>query len=277
VLPTPPKTGPLPDLQLSPDGARLASSGVRGINSDIWIYTFATAQLDPFTVGGVNTSPAWSPDGGRLAYCVENPTQAAASIVQERSVVWRPLDRLRPAERIAGGAVCPRSWTDDGKTVVLGGGWTLTPPDTISQRVPGGADAELATAVSPDGRWLAYAATRDGTTDVWVRGFRSGSGPWQVSHGGGFDPVWNRDGRSLFFRTDSTIMVATAMVAGEAFQPGPPGRVAAVRSSVSAVEAQSFDVFPGGQRLVVFESGTGASVEHLILETNIAGRARKVP
>jgi len=66
-------------------------------------------------------------------------------------------------------------------------------------------------------------------------------------------------------------------VAGEAFQPGPPARVAGVGSSVSAVEGQSFDVFPDGQRLVVFESGTGASVEHLILETNLAGRARKAP
>ncbi len=277
VLPAPPETRPLPDLHLSPDGARLASSGVRGINSDIWIYTFATTQLDPFTVGGINSYPAWSPDGSRLAYCVENPTQSATSIAQDRNVVWRPLDRLRPAERIAGVVPCPRSWTDDGKTVVLDGGWTLTPPDTIPQRVPGGADGEFATAVSPDGRWLAYAVTRDGTTDVWVRGFRTGSGPWQVSHGGGFDPVWNRDGRSLFFRTDSTIMVAKAAVAGEAFQPGPPERVAAVRSSVSAIEAQSFDVFPDGQRLVVFESGTGASVEHLILETNIARRARKAP
>ena len=268
VLPAPPETRVFPDLRLSPDGSRLAFSGIRGITQEIWLYTFATSQLDPFTVGGINLFPTWSPDGTRLAYCTQTPTD---------QVVSRPIDRQRPAERMGPGGQCPRSWTADGNTLVLEGGWTLTPPDTIPRRVPGGADGEFAPAVSPDGRWLAYAATRDATTDVWVRGFRNGSGPWQVSHGGGFDPVWTRDGRSLFFRTDSTIMVAAAVVAGAAFQPGPPQRVAAVRSSVSAVEGQSFDVFPDGQRLVVFESGTGASVEHLILETNIAGRARKPP
>ncbi len=268
VLPPPPETLVFPDLHLSPDGSRLAFSGIRGITQDIWLYTFATSQLDPFTVGGINMSPSWSPNGTQLAYCIQIPTD---------QVVSRPVDRQRPAERIGSGNACPRSWTADGKTVVLDGSWTLTPPDTIPRRVPGGADGEFAPAVSPDGRWLAYAATRDGTADVWVRGFRTGSGPWQVSHGGGFDPVWTRDGRSLFFRTDSTIMVATAVVAGAAFQPGPPARIAAVGSSVGAIYGRSFDVFPDGQRLVVFESGTGASVEHLILETNIAGRARKAP
>ncbi len=262
------ETRVLPDLHLSPDGSRLAFSGIRGITEDIWLYTFATSQLDPFTVGGINMYPTWSPDGARLAYCIYPSTG---------QVVSRPIDRQRPAERLGPGDQCPPSWTADGTTLVLKGGWTLTPPDTIPRRVPGGADGDFGPSVSPDGRWLAYAATRDGTTDVWVRGFRTGSGPWQVSHGGGFDPVWNSDGRSLFFRTDSAIMVATAAVAGAAFQPGPPARVADVSSAVSAVQGRSFDVFPGGQRLVVFESGTGASVEHLILETNIAGRARKAP
>jgi serine/threonine-protein kinase len=270
VLPAPPETRVFPDLHLSPDGSRLAFSGVRGITQDLWLYNFGTSQIDAFTNGGINERPVWGPDGTRLAYCAQTPTVQAVS---------RPLDRLRPAERIASGDGCPRSWAVDAKTLVLEAKnrlWTLMPPDTIPRRVPGGADGEFAPAVSPDGRWLAYAATREGATDVWVRGFHTGSGPWQVSHGGGFDPVWSRDGRSLFFRTDSTIMAA-AVAAGEAPQPGPAQRVAAVGSSVGAIYGQSFDLFPDGQRLVVFESGIGASVEYLILETNIAGRVRKAP
>jgi len=51
--------------------------------------------------------------------------------------------------------------------------------------------------------------------------------------------------------------------------------VMAASSSVSAIYGQSFDVFPDGERVVLFESGNGASVEHLILVTNLLGQARK--
>jgi hypothetical protein len=128
--------------------------------------------------------------------------------------------------------------------------------------------------VSPDGRWLAYAAAKSGNTDVWVRGYRDPGGPWQVSRGGGFDPVWSRDGRSLYFRTDSAIVLVDVPT-GDTFRTGAAQRVTAAGSSVSAIYGQSFDVFPDGQRLVLFESGNGASVEQLILETNLVGRTRR--
>ena len=107
-----------------------------------------------------------------------------------------------------------------------------------------------------------------------MRGYRAAAGPWQVSRGGGFDPVWSRDGRSLYFRTDSAI-VLVGVPTGDTFRTGAPERVTTVGSSVSASYGQSFDVFPDGQRLVLFESGNGASVEQLIIETNLVGRTRR--
>ena len=111
-------------------------------------------------------------------------------------------------------------------------------------------------------------------TDVWVRGFRVPGGPWQVSEGGGFDPGLEPRWKALFFRTDSAIMMA-AVPPGDAFHVGSRHRVTSASSSVSAIYGQSFDVFPDGERLVLFESGNGASVEHLVLETNLLGRKRK--
>ena len=35
--------------------------------------------------------------------------------------------------------------------------------------------------------------------------------------------------------------------------------------------------FPDWQRVVLFESGSGASVEYLILETNVLDRVRRAP
>jgi hypothetical protein len=69
--------------------------------------------------------------------------------------------------------------------------------------------------------------------------------------------VWRQDGRELFFRTDSAIIPRTVIAAG---------------SSVSPIQRQSFDVFPDGNRFVLFESAGGAGVDHLVLETNLVGR-----
>jgi serine/threonine-protein kinase len=269
ILPSPPGVRLFPDLRLSPDGKRLAVSGTRDVNHEIWLYQLATNQVEAFTVDGTSYNMAWRRNGDELTYCSFSPLG-----------VWtRPTDKRLAATRLGPMAACPRNWTPDGKTLLLDDPFspriiTLSPPDTVPLPLPGGNPGEFGPVVSPDGRWLAFAANRSGGTDVWVRGFRVPGGPWQVSEGGGFDPVWSRDGRTLFFRTDSAIVMA-AVPPGDAFHVGSPHRVTSASSSVSAIYGQSFDVFPDGERLVLFESGSGASVEHLILETNLLGRKRK--
>ena len=52
---------------------------------------------------------------------------------------------------------------------------------------------------SPDGRWLAYASDETGTWEVYARGFGETQGKWQISLGGGSQPVWRGDGRELFY------------------------------------------------------------------------------
>ena len=269
VLPSPPGVRVVADLHLSPDGRRLAISGTRGVSHEIWLYELASGQIEAFTGHGISYLPVWNNDGDQLTYCSTFPN----------GVVTRSTAKLLPAIRISDRVACPRGWTPDGKVLLLVSNaasriWTLTPPDSVMRQLSVGGDVEFAPAVSPDGRWLAFAATQSGITDVWVRGFRTPGGPWQVSRGGGFDPVWGRDGRSLYFRSDSAIMTVDVS-SGDAFRPGAQQRVTAASSSVSPIYGQSFDVFPDGERLVLFESGNGASVEQLILETNLLGRTRR--
>ena len=67
-----------------------------------------------------------------------------------------------------------------------------------------------AAAVSPDGRWIAYASAEGGTYEVYVRAFPDNGTKVQVSNGGGILPVWSRNGYELFYRTeDQRIMVAS--------------------------------------------------------------------
>ena len=71
-------------------------------------------------------------------------------------------------------------------------------------------------AFSPDGRWLAYADAEAGSYEVYVRAFPDKGTKVQISNAGGTMPVWSRNGRELFYRTeDQRIMVANYTVKGE--------------------------------------------------------------
>ena len=52
---------------------------------------------------------------------------------------------------------------------------------------------------SPDGRWVAYSSTESGSAEVYVRPFPGPGGQWQVSTGGGIQPMWRVDGLELYF------------------------------------------------------------------------------
>ena len=51
--------------------------------------------------------------------------------------------------------------------------------------------------LSPDGRWLAYAANGSGRTEVYVQRFPDPDTVHQISSEGGTFPRWSSDGRRL--------------------------------------------------------------------------------
>jgi Tol biopolymer transport system component len=56
-------------------------------------------------------------------------------------------------------------------------------------------------ALSPDGKWLAYAQAPNGTSqnEIYVSPWPALDRRWQVSDSGGTGPVWTRNGRELIF------------------------------------------------------------------------------
>lgn len=70
--------------------------------------------------------------------------------------------------------------------------------------------------VSPNGRWLAYVSNESGREEVYVRALAPSGGRVAVSSGGGGEPLWSRDGRRLFYREDSKLMVADLAMATDA-------------------------------------------------------------
>ena len=163
----------------------------------------------------------------------------------------------------------PRSFSPDGKILAyteygvnIGHIWTLpldlSDPDhprpgkpELFRRTPAG---EGAPAFSPDGRWLAYPSAESGVHEVYVLPFPASSGrsggKWQISSGGGMNPIWSRNGRELFYRTtDGLIMVATYAVKGGVFSADKP-RPWSKKPVPTKVD---FDLAPDGKRFAVVE------------------------
>jgi Tol biopolymer transport system component len=99
----------------------------------------------------------------------------------------------------------PDAFTPDGSQLIFESGGDLfvknldseSPPRPLIQT----EFTEGRSALSPDGRWLAYESDRTGRNEVYVVPFPAvDEGQWQISSTGGSRPRWNPNGRELFFR-----------------------------------------------------------------------------
>jgi serine/threonine-protein kinase len=114
--------------------------------------------------------------------------------------------------------------------------------------------------VSPDGRWLAYESNSSGQTEVYVKRFRSsGDEFWQVSTGGGLQPLWARNGRALFFRVANSLM-------SHPVEPGDKWIIARPTPVLTGLNAfylgggggRTYDVGRDGRFLMIKQAGAAA-------------------
>jgi eukaryotic-like serine/threonine-protein kinase len=76
---------------------------------------------------------------------------------------------------------------------------------------------------SPDGRWVAYVSDESGRPEVYVQSFPATGGKWQISSGGGDQPLWRRDGKELFYvAAGGKLMAAEVNQSASTFQAGVP-------------------------------------------------------
>ena len=115
--------------------------------------------------------------------------------------------------------------------------------------------------MSPDGRWLAYTAREGGGRDAvfYVQPYPSGGAKWQVSRGGGMQPVWRKDGRELYFVSPERNLMAVAVKPGGAdFAFGQAERLMAARTAGweggNAMGAQ-YAATADGQRFLIQHGG----------------------
>jgi eukaryotic-like serine/threonine-protein kinase len=247
--------------RLSPDGSRVALDVRDASDRDIWMWDLRRHALERFTRDPAgNPLVEWSPDGsdvifGSDRFGVTNMFRQASDGSGEPERLL-PSDRLQmavcfpSAERLLFSASVPGQHRDI-HALFLDGTRRAEP------LIHGPAN-ELTADVSPDGQWIAYDSDESGQFEVYVRSYPDpyGGGRWQISDGGGRQPLWSYDGTELYYRDYYGAMMAASVTLDPTFTPGPVVTLFENRGYTGAGaqgSGRTYDLAPDGSRFLMIK------------------------
>ena len=249
---------PYANPRISPDGRRLAIGidGPEGGNDHIWLCDLPTCTTLPqFTDRGANDIPVWTPDGSRIAFL--------STMQGPQNVFWQMADGSGGLERLLPLSAFnqqPRSFSGNGQllavyvtTPATGADiWLLRMNDRKAFPLLATPALEGGPRWHPDGPWLAYISSESGRVEVYVQQLSGIRGKWQISTDGGTEPVWNPNGRELFYRNGNRMM-AVEITTEPSFSAGQPRMLfeGEYRLTQLPLTNQAYDVSPDGQRFLM--------------------------
>jgi hypothetical protein len=98
----------------------------------------------------------------------------------------------------------------------------------------------------------AYISDESGRYEIYVQPYPGPGGKWQISTEGGMEPVWNRNGRELFYRSGDKMM-AVDVTTLPSFSVGKPKMLFEGRYARSPCPTSNYDVSPDGQRFLMLK------------------------
>jgi Tol biopolymer transport system component len=241
--------------RLSPDGRTLAVS-ITDKEAQIWQYNFSRETLTRMTFeGNDNLVPVWTPDGKRIAF---NSNREGSN-----SILWQLADGSGGPERLTASEYlrAPSSWSPDGQLLAFfevnpatqRDIWVLRMSDRKAQPFLRTQFDEAVPRFSPDGHWLAYISNESGRYEVYVQPYPGPGGKWQISTEGGSEPVWNPNGRELFYRSGDKMM-AVDISTQSGFVAGKSRMLFERRYERASFPSSNYDVSPDGQRFLMLKS-----------------------
>jgi serine/threonine-protein kinase len=266
--------------RLSPDGTQLAVGLRKGSGVHLVLHDLQRGVPTQLTFEGAwNSQPVWSPDGKRIAY------QSTAA--GQFNIFLTAADGTGAPERLQTSATLqrPGSWSPDGEYLAYvevtleeqHDIWILPMEEPGREPVPFLTTEfdEISPRFSADGRWIAYASDESGRFEIYVRQFLPGSDGEairkRVSRDGGWQPVWSRDGKELFYRdidgmklmavdirTDPRLVVGEPRILFDEPDTPPP----------QTFRSASYDAAPDGRFLMISESESRRASMKLVVVLN---------
>jgi Tol biopolymer transport system component len=241
--------------RLSPDGRRLAVGRRASLSQSdqVWVFDLQTGGHIQLHDDGADTEPVWTPDGKRIIY----------SSTREANVdlYWQPADGSGKSEMLSSlpWEEWPSAVSPDGRLVALYGQskaneygiWTVTLDGAAKATQIMSSPSHLKGArFDPSGRWIAYSTDETGRSEVYVCPFPSLHAKWAVSTDGGTSPVWSPNGRELFYRSGSRMMMAEVTTT-PTFSARPARVLFEGRFDLDLYGDIDYDVMPDGQQFVM--------------------------
>jgi Tol biopolymer transport system component len=255
------------DFGLSPDGSKAAASVINrdtGL-ADIWIYDLARGIRERFSSEPWHeVSPLWSPDASFIVY-----SEAAGGTFPH--IVRRGFTDAKATDLSERGPFqFAGSFTPDGQTLFYVREdprrqediFTLDMKTRRSSPILKSNASEDSPAVSPDGKWLAYASESTGNGEVYLMPLADGDPrPIRISTNGGGSPQWRRDGREIVYRSAEGAVISAL--------PGPSGHWddATTHELFHLPDLKRFAIMPDGQSFLVQRGSPGPSdsIYHVVL------------
>jgi len=240
--------------RLSPDGQHVAV-GIAEQETQIWLYDLTRETLTRLTFErDLNTTPVWTPDGKRITF---NSNKEGPL-----NIFWQLADGSGGLERLTTGEFpqAPSSWSPDGQLLAFievnpttgVDIWVLRLSDRKAQPFLRTPFNETTPRFSPDGHWLAYISDESGRFEVYVQPYPGPGGKWQISTEGGTEPIWNSNGRELFYRSSDKIM-AVEITTQPSFSAGKSKAVVEGPYLPTPATLSNYDVSPDGQRFLMLK------------------------
>ena len=124
-------------------------------------------------------------------------------------------------------------------------------------------------AISPDGRWIAYASNESGEYEVYVRPFPNvDDGKWLISTQGGVGyPVWAPHGRELYYvrPLDQDQVMAVTIETEPTFAAGNPEVL--FEAPYYVISDRPYDISPDGKRFLMIRDETQSQESDQVVET----------
>jgi Tol biopolymer transport system component len=255
--------------RFSPDGKRLAMTISDGRESDIWVYDLERDILTRITTdAGVELAPVWTPDGTGLVFGAGRGSPVF-------NLYWQRADGTGEATRLTTSSVSqlPDSIDPEGRLLVYHEGDPLTARQALmvlplerdgNKSVKGGTPSTLIggpflksnARISPDGKWVAYAANDTGVFEIYVQRFPDLGERVQVSNGGGNLAVWSARTNELYYVKPGVVRLTAVSytVRDGVFASAKPRLWSQTLFSAEpaiAAYGPAFDIHPDGERFAV--------------------------
>ena len=233
-------------VAIAPDGQRVLLYRVdrRRGTGDLWLHDLARNTETRLTNDDWSEiGPIWSRDGRRVAFGWDGEGPP--------DVYVKEVDSDAPATLVyqTPGVDFPSAWLPDGRLLVRS-----TPGVSAIVDLDGIVDEDAADLpqgratrgdLSADGQWLAFTDNDTGRLEVYVQPFGRRGGRVRVSTGGGVQPLWSRDGRSLYYAWEQSLYTASVRVS-PTFEHDTPRLLFSSDRQINA-----YDVLPDGEQVVL--------------------------